>query len=110
MNVARAELYGFFQQIVDRANHGRAAGKVPQTFDIVFTRLKQFAAAPRLGRVVAQSTIENNGKIFDRCHFDRDIAPEHDFGCAPCRRIGRIRDRQYRASVGGLIGKHHHFP
>ena len=37
-------------------------------------------------------------------------APADSGGGAPCRRIGRIGDRQHSAAVGGLIGKHHHFP
>ncbi len=40
MNVTRAQFDCFFQKIIDGANHGRTAGEVPQTLDVVFARLK----------------------------------------------------------------------
>ena len=56
VNVARAKFYGLLQQIIDSANHGRAAGKIPQTFNIVFARLVRIAV-PQLDVVAAQTLI-----------------------------------------------------
>jgi len=65
VDVTRAQFHRFFQQIVDGANHGRAACKVPQTFDIVFARKMRVVAAPHLNVVFAQTPIEDNHEIFD---------------------------------------------
>ena len=37
--VARPEFNGLFQEIIDRAHDGRAAGKIPQAFDVVLAQL-----------------------------------------------------------------------
>ena len=47
VNVAGAQLDGFFEQIVDGAHHRRAAGEIAQALDVVFTRLQR----PPLGRL-----------------------------------------------------------
>ena len=73
VNVAGAQLYGLFQQIVDGANHGCAAGKVAQAFDVVLTRLVQFVATGQIDIVVAQAPIKRNREVFDRGDLDRDI-------------------------------------
>ena len=48
VNIARAQLDGFFQEIVDGADHRRTAGKIAQTFDVVFARLMQSTAGAEL--------------------------------------------------------------
>ena len=65
MNVTGAQFDGFFQEIVDGANHGRAAGEVPQALDIVFARLKRLKAALSLDALAAQTLIERNRDIFE---------------------------------------------
>ena len=110
MNVAGAQLDGFFQQIVDGANHRRAARKVAQALDVVFARNETGPPHPRLGIVFAKAAIEHDLEIFDRSNRDRDVPAEHDFGGALRRPVGRIGNRQSRISVGGLIGEDRHLP
>ena len=50
MDVARAQLDGLFQEIVDRAHHGRAAGKIAQAFDVVVAQLLETRPHRRVRR------------------------------------------------------------
>jgi hypothetical protein len=106
MNVAGAQLDGFFQEIVDGTNHRRAAGKVAQALDVVFAQNKFAGRIGRLSTVFAKTTIQHDREIFDGSNRDRDIAAQHDFGSALRGPVGRIGHRQGGAAIGGLIGKH----
>ncbi|WP_187475865.1 hypothetical protein, partial [Salmonella enterica] len=66
MDVACAQLDRFLQKVVDRANHGRTAREIAQTFDIVVTRPECFLAlALDLGVVTAETLIEGDCDVFE---------------------------------------------
>ena len=106
MNIARTQLDGFFQQIVDGANHGRAARKVAQALDVVFAR-KQLARRIRGFRAIfAEAAVEHDLEVFDGCDLERHVSPQHNLCGALRRPVGWIGNGKSRISVRGLIRKH----
>src|SRR6202042_3010176 len=73
MNVARAQLDRLLQEIVDGANHRRAAGKVAQALDVVLARKQLAGQIRRLGNVFTKAAVEHDREVFDRGNLDRDI-------------------------------------
>ena len=110
MNIARTQLDGFFQQIVDGANHRRATRKVAQALDVVFTRKKLARRIRGFRAIFAKAAIEHDLEILDRSNRDLDVTTEHDFGGALGRPVGRIGNGESRISVRGLIGEDRHLP
>jgi hypothetical protein len=110
MDVARAQLNRLLQEIVDGANHRRAAGEVAQALDVVLARKHLAGQISRLGHVFAKAAVEYDREIFDRGNLDRDIPTEHDFGGALRCRVGRIGNGERSAAIGRLKRKNRHFP
>ena len=111
MNVAGAQLHGFFKKIINGAHHRRAAGKIPQIVDVFFgasLRLCRLAIRRRVGRT--QPAVERRGNVLERRDIHRHGAAEHQFDRLARRQIARIAERQPRRAIRRLIGKYRHFP
>ncbi len=106
VDVAGAQLDCLFQEIVDGAHHGRAAGEIAQAFNIVLAQLlKSVCSAAILRLAVDKALIQHRGHIVESCDLDFDLRPEHDFRGAPRRQIGRIGNRERDPAIRGVIGK-----
>ena len=94
VDVAGAQFDRFFEQIVDGADHRRAACEIAQALDIVVAQLGRTGSA-RLGLVLVQPLIEHDREILRCRDLDRNVRTQHDLRCT-LRRIDRS-DRQQQA-------------
>ncbi len=111
MDVAGAELQRLFEKIVDRANHRRAAGKIPQALDIVVAQLVERVTAQRLQALIAEPLVERRL----RCPLDEatSTAIPAPSTISAARRVA-ISPGSATTILGvtsaGAIGKHIHIP
>ena len=109
VNVAGAQLYCFFEHVIDGANNGRSAGKVAKALDVVVTGTRGFTASGRSNVFVDEALIEDRLDILERCDADIHFVAEHDRRSANGGRIAWVGDREHHRPVRRTIGKHHHF-
>ena len=109
VNIARAQFHRLFEQVVDRAHDGRAAGQIAQVLDIVVgmggSCIGDFGQS---GVVIANARGENGGDVLERGDGDADAAAEHDLGGLHRRRVIGIGNRQLVLPVRRLKGEDHH--
>ncbi len=98
MDVAGAQLHRLFEQIVDGAHHGRAAGKIAQAVD-AFVVAGALAFRRFLGpfRVRPQTLGERRRDVLERGDGDLDRPAEHDFHAFLRRDVVGIADRQAKS-------------
>ena len=108
MNVAGAQFDRALDQVVERAHHRRAAGKVAQAVDVVVAM--GALAGLGLGGIAAVETLENGGDVLERGDHQFYRFAEHDLGGADRRRIHGIGHRQFDGAAGGPEREHHGFP
>ena len=100
VNVAGAKLDRALEQIVERAHHRRAAGKIAQALDIVVGLLARSSRAfVRVGAVRLGALVEQRRDVLERRHRDFDRRAENDFGGANGRGVRGIGDREPITSV-----------
>ena len=64
VDIACPQLNGFFQEIVDRTHHRRAAGKIAQTFDVVFAQLREAVRlTSSFGAIIDQALIQRHRQV-----------------------------------------------
>ena len=107
VNVAGAQFDGFFEQIVDRAHHRRAAGEIAQALDVVFARLRSPRRRSARRRLAPSRWLRTTARSSDVATLIAMSGAEHDLRRALRRHVGRVRDREHGMAIGGPIGEHH---
>src|SRR5450759_4667173 len=80
MDIAGAQLHGFFEQVVDRAHDWGAAREIAQTFNVVIGAGASRSTIPRRRFLAAKLLGENGRDILEGGNLDRYSAAKDDFG------------------------------
>ena len=90
----------FFDEVVDRAHDGRAAGQIAQAFDVILARLPEsvrFGCA--IWAVTGETVVQHDGEVVESGDLDLNGGAKHDLRRALCRKIGWIGNRQNGAVI-----------
>ncbi len=105
VDVARPQLHGLFEKIVDRADDRRAARQVAQALDVV-VRSSELGGRRRGVLFLAEPLGERSGNVLERGDLDLDLAAQHDLGGPHRGHVGRIGHRELAAAIGGMERKY----
>ena len=109
VNVARAQLVGFFEQIAHRADDRRAAREVAQALDIVVGDLRRgIGRGRRRGILLAEALVEDGGDVLERGDGDVDTVAQNNSSRAHGGGVARIGDGEHGLPVRAAVGKDRH--
>ena len=110
VDIARAQLVGFFEEIAHRAHHRRAAREVAQALDVVVGDLRRgIGGGRRRGVLFAEALVEDGGDVLERSDGDLDPVSENDSRRAHGGGVARIGDGEKGFPVRAAVGKDRHF-
>ena len=107
MNVTGVQLDREFEQIVDRADHRRPAGEVPQAFDVILTGQRILAALARRHFLIAGKLVQGGRDVLERRHHDGDLATQHELSRPRGRGLAGIGDGEASLLIGGAKREDH---
>ncbi len=110
VNIARPKFGRFFEKIIHRADHRRAACQITQTVDVLVGERGVALRSFRRPVLLRSHTFRNyGGNVLERRNRNEKRAAKHDL-CAFLRgRIGRVGDGEPKSPFAGLEREDHVF-
>ncbi len=104
--IAGTELQGFFEQVVDRADHRGAARQIAETFNVVLGSGARGPPVPGRWFLAAKLLAENSRDILEGGDLDQNRCAKDDFGGADSGGVARVGDGKLILTFWQFEGEH----
>src|SRR3954447_27048627 len=100
VDVARSQLHGTLEHVVDGPDYGCAARQIAQAVDVVVaSTLFRLIDVHRFRRPFVQPQFQNRRDVVEGCNGDRNGTTADDLRCPDRGAVSRVRHRQAKAVV-----------
>ena len=107
VDVARAQIDGLLEDLVESPNHRRAAGEIAKIFDTLLGGCGRGCRNLASGRARLTDSLRERGRdVVERSNRKLERPAEFDLGGAQHRQIARVGHRETQGAVGAFKRKH----